>query len=143
MGKLCSYPNNVKNCGLVSSVGCLGLRNSVVKAIRGQGRGVRASVNPLQGRTKPQWEVGLNQTTEDGVVLTNASVRGLSRAVDLETKSLRRSLCPFPLTGSPDISIKTICRFPSSWHLSYKDNVGIFSQPGAGKIREGSRAKLD
>lgn len=39
LGKLCSYPINVKNCGLVSSVGCLGLRNSVVKAIRGQGRG--------------------------------------------------------------------------------------------------------
>lgn len=99
-GEICSYPIHVKNGGLVSSVGRLGLRNSVVKAIRGQRRGVRASVIPLPGRTKPQWEVGLNQTTEEGVVLTNASVRGLSWVVDLETKSLRRSLCPCPLTGS-------------------------------------------
>lgn len=74
-GEICSYPINVKNGGLVSSVGRLGLRNSVVKAIRGQRRGVRASVNPLPGRTKPQWEVGLNQATEEGVVLTNTSER--------------------------------------------------------------------
>ena len=110
---------------------------------QGPGEGAEGICESTPGRTKPQREAGLTQTTEEGLVLTNASVRGLSWAVDLETKSLQRSLCPCPLTGSPDISIKTICRFPSSWHLGYKDNVGIFSQPGAGKIREGSRAKLD
>ena len=110
---------------------------------QGPGEGAEGICEPTPGRTKPQREAGLNQTTEEGLVLTNASVRGLSCTVDLETTSLQRSLCPCPLTGSPDISIMTVCRFPSSWHVSYKDNVGIFSQPGAGKIREGSRAKLD
>lgn len=52
-GEICSYPINTKTGGLVSSVGCLGLRNSVVKAIRDQGRGLRASVNPLQGGQSP------------------------------------------------------------------------------------------
>lgn len=54
-------------------------------------------------------------------------------------------LCPWPGessggNGSDEVPlrrlpIKTICRFSSSRHIGCKDNVGIFSQPRARKIR--------
>lgn len=97
--EICSYPINVKNGGLVSSVGRLGLRNSGGQGHQGPEGGGEASVSPLPGEDKAPVGVGLNQTTEE-VVLSHASVRGLSWVVDLETKSLRGSLCPCPLTGS-------------------------------------------
>lgn len=66
-------PINVKNGGLVSSVGRLGLRNSVVKAIRARGGG-EGICEPTPGEDKAP--VGGWSEPDHGVVLPCSVERG-------------------------------------------------------------------
>lgn len=55
-----------------------------------------------------------------------------SRWLRSHTSPLPSDKCSSSQFSLRCLPIKIICRFPSSWHIGCKDNVGIFSQPGAG-----------